>query len=85
MRHYNPGWRDSETPFTEPQRLQWRSQRLNNTRTVWVYTTGDSDPTQRPLAILLDGQFWAKSMPVWPALASLTRAGQLPGSGVCPD
>ena len=73
-----PGWRDSETPFNEPQRLQWRSQRLNNTRTVWVYTTGDSDPTQRPLAILLDGQFWAKSMPVWPALASLTRAGQLP-------
>lgn len=73
-----PGWRDAETPFTEPQRLQWRSQRLNNARTVWVYTTGDSDPTQRPLAILLDGQFWAKSMPVWPALASLTRTGQLP-------
>jgi enterochelin esterase family protein len=21
---------------------------------------------ERPLAILLDGQFWAESMPVWP-------------------
>jgi enterochelin esterase family protein len=32
----------------------------------------------RPLALLLDGQFWAESMPVWSPLARLTREGQLP-------
>jgi len=73
-----PGWRDSHAPFNEPQCLQWRSQRLNNARRVWIYTTGSGNSSERPLAILLDGQFWAQSMPVWPALASLTRAGELP-------
>ncbi|MCP6060540.1 alpha/beta hydrolase-fold protein, partial [Klebsiella pneumoniae] len=38
---------------------------------------GDESP-ERPLAVLLDGQFWAESMPVWPALASLTHEGKLP-------
>lgn len=41
------------------------------------FTTGDESP-ERPLAVLLDGQFWAESMPVWPALASLTHEGKLP-------
>ena len=41
---------------------------------VWIYTTGEAvDPQTRPLAILLDGQFWAESMPVWSPLAALTR------------
>ena len=31
-----------------------------------------------PLAVLLDGEFWAQSMPVWPALTSLTHRRQLP-------
>ncbi len=50
--------------------LEWRSARLGNHRRVWIYTTGEAvDPQTRPLAILLDGQFWAESMPVrrrWP-------------------
>ncbi len=75
-----PGWHASDTPFNEPHRLQWHSTRLNNTRQVWVYTTGNAEAAERPLAILLDGQFWAKSMPVWPALAALTREGQLPAA-----
>jgi enterochelin esterase family protein len=33
---------------------------------VWIYTTGEASPAKRPLAVLLDGQFWAESMPVWP-------------------
>jgi enterochelin esterase family protein len=45
---------------------------------VWVFTTGEANPETRPLAILLDGQFWAQSMPVWPALTSLTQRHQLP-------
>ncbi len=32
------------------------------------------------MAILLDGQFWAENMPVWPALASLTHQRLLPGA-----
>jgi len=75
-----PGWRATETPFNEPCCIKWHSARLNNRRRVWIFTTGDSDSADRPLAILLDGQFWAKSMPVWPALASLTAQGQLPAA-----
>ncbi|HGM6839789.1 TPA: enterochelin esterase [Serratia marcescens] len=64
-----------------PARLQrhtWQSERLGNSRDVWIYTTGDSKPAERPLAILLDGQFWAKQMPVWEPLMQLTREGALP-------
>lgn len=64
-----------------PARLQrhtWQSERLGNNRDVWIYTTGDSKPAERPLAILLDGQFWAKQMPVWEPLMQLTREGALP-------
>jgi enterochelin esterase family protein len=37
------------------------------------FTPPATQPQQRPLAILLDGQFWAESMPVWSPLAGLTR------------
>ena len=73
-----PGWHDTAILFNEPHLLHWHSPRLGNRRRVWVYTTGNSRSAERPLAILLDGQFWAKSMPVWPALAALTESGQLP-------
>ncbi|HFZ8993783.1 TPA: enterochelin esterase [Citrobacter freundii] len=72
-----PGWDRPESPAQPPLCLQWRSERLGNTRRVWLFTTGEARP-ERPLAILLDGQFWAESMPVWPALTSLTRQRQLP-------
>ncbi|MGP3593864.1 enterochelin esterase [Vagococcus sp. WN89Y] len=75
-----PGWGASETPFNEPHCLTWHSARLKNRRRVWVFTTGEGVSADRPLAILLDGQFWANSMPVWPALASLTTQGQLPAA-----
>lgn len=42
------------------------------------FTTGDATAEERPLAVLLDGEFWAQSMPVWPALTSLTHRRQLP-------
>lgn len=73
-----PGWDRPENPDSPAVCLQWRSARLGNTRRVWVFTTGDAQPETRPLAILLDGQFWAQSMPVWPALTSLTHRGHLP-------
>lgn len=84
-----PAWRDFDNyevssarcipaPPARLQRHTWHSQRLGNSRNVWVYSTGDSNPAQRPLAILLDGQFWAQQMPVWDPLMKLTQQGQLP-------
>jgi enterochelin esterase family protein len=61
--------------------MTWHSHRLNNHRRVWVYATGDDHSAERPLAILLDGQFWAESMPVWPALGP-DRAGFIAACGL---
>lgn len=72
-----PGWNHPDAPYKKPVCIEWNSARLKNRRRVWIFTTGDDRP-DRPLAVLLDGQFWAESMPVWPALASLTRDGKLP-------
>ncbi|MDT3717944.1 enterochelin esterase [Pseudomonas oryzihabitans] len=60
------------------QQQRWDSARLGNSRTVWWFTTGNTAPEERPLAILLDGQFWAQTMPVGAPLQWLTDAGQLP-------
>ncbi len=73
-----PGWNQPDTPYIPPQSVSWQSARLGNTRRVWIFTTGEQNVQERPLAVLLDGQFWAESMPVWPALSALTTAGQLP-------
>ncbi|PKA28848.1 enterochelin esterase [Cedecea lapagei] len=73
-----PGWNHPETPYSAPHCIQWHSPRLGNSRRVWIFTTGEERVAERPLAILLDGQFWAESMPVWPALTALTNEGQLP-------
>ncbi|MRS20285.1 enterochelin esterase [Enterobacteriaceae bacterium RIT692] len=65
-------------PAVELQQQQWDSALLGNSRKVWIYTTGEANPAQRPLAILLDGQFWAHSMPIAGPLQQLTDAGSLP-------
>jgi enterochelin esterase family protein len=66
-------WALRDEPYPPPLCIEWQSQRLGNRRRIWVYATGDAQPQARPLAILLDGQFWAESMPVWAPLAGLTR------------
>lgn len=73
-----PGWDASSSGNIKPLCITWHSERLQNSRRVWLFSTGDLHPAQRPLAILLDGQFWAESMPVWPALEAQTLAGKLP-------
>ncbi len=60
------------------QQHLWDSERLGNRRPVWLFTTGNTTPDERPLAILLDGQFWAQTMPVGAPLQQLTDAGLLP-------
>lgn len=74
-----PGWNAPAQEWPAPHVMEWCSARLGNTRRVWVFATGE-DNNDRPLAILLDGQFWAESMPVWPALTALTDDGQLPAA-----
>lgn len=86
-----PAWREFDQqgpiagltvpPLPEPaslERQRWHSERLGNSRDVWVFTTGRRQVERRPLAVLLDGQFWARQMPVWSPLMQLTRAGELP-------
>lgn len=71
-----PGWEGPEVLCSPARSFLWRSTRLGNTRRVWVYTTGEA--ACRPLAILLDGQFWAESLPLWSPLTRLTQQGELP-------
>ncbi|MED9401561.1 enterochelin esterase [Escherichia marmotae] len=73
-----PGWDCRQTPENSAREITWRSERLGNSRRVWIFTTGDVPAEERPLAILLDGEFWAQSMPVWSPLTSLTCRQQLP-------
>ena len=73
-----PGWDCPQAPETPAKEIIWKSERLKNSRRVWIFTTGDATAEERPLAVLLDGEFWAQSMPVWPALTSLTHRQQLP-------
>ncbi|EKK3978605.1 enterochelin esterase [Cronobacter sakazakii] len=74
-----PGWEEKDVAYTPAQEFVWQSEKLGNARRVWLFTTGGDDaPLTRPLAILLDGQFWANSQPVWPALQMLTNSGALP-------
>ncbi|MFU0446405.1 enterochelin esterase [Pseudocitrobacter faecalis] len=73
-----PGWTTPAAHWNAPQCIKWHSTILNNTRRAWIFTTGEENDSDRPLAVLLDGQFWAESMPVWPALTALTQDGKLP-------
>lgn len=68
-------------PLPAPATLErhcWHSQLLGNSRDIWIFTTGQRQATRRPLALLLDGQFWAREMPLWSPLIALTQSGELP-------
>lgn len=73
-----PGWDHPAAHFSAPRCIVWHSQRLQNRRQVWIFTSGVAAANKRPLAILLDGQFWAQRMPVWPAIEAQTLSGALP-------
>ena len=80
-----PAWApfDNRCPWPAPgfdqvHSVQWHSPTLGNSRQVWVGCTGTENAASRPLAIVLDGRFWAETVPVGPALTHLTAAGELP-------
>lgn len=77
-----PAWqtldRDPAAPAPQLVTRLWYSSRLANRRSVWLLTTGKERAASRPLAILLDGQFWANGMPLAAPLEWLTQRGALP-------
>ncbi|MEF3365035.1 enterochelin esterase [Methylocystis sp. 9N] len=83
-----PAWRDADRrkgargDSNRLQRIEWESERLRNRRNIWIYATGPTlgATKQRPLILLLDGQYWAGGMPIFSALDHETQAGALPPS-----
>ena len=72
----HPGWR-APTLIDGMTRQRWHSERLDVARDVWVIRTGAAtDPL--PLVLLLDGQYWAREMPIAGPLHALTAQGTLP-------
>ncbi len=67
-----------EETYIAPQH-DWQSARLGNRRRIWIIETG-APHVDRPLAILLDGQFWATKMPIAGPLHTLTQRGDLPSA-----
>jgi len=59
----------------------WKSHRLGNERRVWCYGTASNETvTYQYLALLLDGQFWANTLPIASPLQQLTDKGKLPAA-----
>jgi enterochelin esterase family protein len=72
-----PGWALRDEPYPPPLCIEWRAS-ASATADGYGFTPPATRSRRRPLAILLDGQFWAESMPVWSPLAGLTREKRLP-------
>ncbi|CAM3662804.1 enterochelin esterase [Xenorhabdus thuongxuanensis] len=62
----------------EPLLLHWHSDRLNNQRRIWLYSTGEETTLPRPLIILLDGLTWAERVPIFPVIDVATEKRQIP-------
>lgn len=76
--------RNSKALRGQLQTLRWNSSRLHTDRTVWLYRTqgknADTVDSNLPLVLLLDGQYWAQHMPLFPALDELSARGDLPAA-----
>ncbi len=46
-----PGWDCPQAPETPAKEIIWKSERLKNSRRVWIFTTGDATAEERPLAV----------------------------------
>ncbi|MDX7998251.1 enterochelin esterase [Xenorhabdus sp. Reich] len=62
----------------EPLLLHWQSDRLNNQRRIWLYSSGEETALPRPLIILLDGLNWVEKMPIFPVIDVATEQQQIP-------
>lgn len=76
----HPAWQAVDrglAPVVGLQEQHWQSTQLGNSRRVWLLSTGRDQDPERPLAILLDGAFWAHGQPLAGPLKTLTQAGEL--------
>ena len=74
-------WDRGEQPTLPLKVIVWKSARLGNERRVWCYGTEKSeDASYQYLALLLDGQFWANTLPIASPLQQLTDKGKLPAA-----
>lgn len=77
-----PAWLDWELGRNRgaSQSWRWQSALLGNSRRIWLFECGapPSVCDNRPLVLLLDGEFWAKTMPIFSALMWATGHHQLP-------
>ncbi|AOM41385.1 enterochelin esterase [Xenorhabdus hominickii] len=64
----------------EPLLLHWQSDRLNNQRRIWLYSSGEETALPRPLIILLDGLNWVEKVPIFPVIDVATEKQQIPGA-----
>lgn len=74
-------WQAVDRPLDEArlQLFQWRSERLDNQRRVWLYASGDAAvKANRPLVLLLDGQNWIERHALLPVIEHETAKGRLP-------
>lgn len=78
-----PEWQATDQhqqPTVTTRSLLWESPRLANRRTVSLLETGENRSAQRPLVLLLDGEFWLTAMPLAAPLQTLTTQQQLPSA-----
>lgn len=73
------GWSSLNLSACNTTVFRWHSSILGNGRNIWLYapTSSDIPPQERPVVLLLDGEFWARSMPIFSMLANNTRSGYL--------
>lgn len=75
----HPAWADAGLPQGRLQRLRWQSAALGNARDTWIYRTApEAQANDSPLAVLLDGHYWARQVNLFGALDTLTTQGKLP-------
>lgn len=71
------GWSSLDLSACHTTVFRWHSNILGNNRNIWIYapTSGDTPATERPVVLILDGEFWARSMPMFSMLSNNTRDG----------
>lgn len=62
----------------ELKQITWASKLLCNRRSIWFYNTAKKNNEIQFIAILLDGNFWVKNMPIIEPIQKLTNKKEIP-------
>jgi iron(III)-enterobactin esterase len=74
----HPAWAEAGPPQGRLHQHRWQSAALDLGRDTWIYRTAPQAANDAPLVVLLDGQYWARQMPLFGALDILTAQEALP-------